>query len=111
MNFKDEHSRFLVHHELLTSIDWNSLGLTSQSAINKLPRGEDGLPLAKLQICRNNGRGYISREFREVVAGNQMMHVRIRPHCPQQNGLVERCHRTLREALQNASMEDSSKYH
>lgn len=106
VTFMDEYSRYLVHHELLTSMDGNSLGLAAQAAIDKLPRGGDGLPLEKPQIRSDNGSGYISREFREVVAGNQMMHVRIRPHCPEENGLVERCNRTLREALEDAPMED-----
>jgi putative transposase len=54
----------------------------------------------------DNGSGYISREFREVMASNQLSHARIKPHCPEENGLVERCNRTLREALENHSMEN-----
>lgn len=106
VTFLDEYSRYLVHHELLTSMDGNSISLAAQTAIDKLPRGGDGLPLERPQIRSDNGSGYISKEFREVLANNKMAHVRIRPHCPEENGLVERCNRTIREALEDAPMED-----
>ena len=106
VTFMDEYSRYLVHHELLTSMYGKSLGSAAQAAIEKLPREGNGLPLEKPQICSDNGSDYISKEFWVVVAVNQMMHLRIRPHCPEEYGLVERCNRTLREALEDAPMED-----
>ena len=44
-------------------------------------------------------QGYVSREFREVLAEHELAHQRIKPHCPEENGLMERAYRTLREAL------------
>lgn len=44
------------------------------------------------------------REFREVLAQNGLSHQRIKPHCPEENGLVERGNRTLREALEEIEL-------
>ena len=106
ITFLDEYSRYLVHHELLTSMDGNSISLAAQAAVDQLPRGRDGRLLETPVIRSDNGSGYISREFREVMANNQLSHARIKPHCPEENGLVERCNRTLREAFENHPMEN-----
>jgi putative transposase len=97
--FLDEYSRYIVHHELLRSMDGDSLSLAAQAAIETLPKGADGLPVARPQIRSDNGSGYISKEFRIVLAANGLDHQTIRPHCPEENGLIERSNRTIREAL------------
>lgn len=98
--FLDEYSRYIVHHELVRSMDGDSLSLAAQAAIETLPRGADGLPLSRPQIRSDNGSGYISKEFRIVLAVNGLDHQTIRPHCPEENGLIERSNRTIREALE-----------
>jgi transposase InsO family protein len=104
--FLDEYSRYIVHHELLRSMDGDSLSLAAQAAIETLPRGADGLPLVRPQIRSDNGSGYISKEFRIVLAANGLDHQTIRPHCPEENGLIERSNRTIREALEEHDPED-----
>ena len=47
----------------------------------------------------DNGSGYVSSEFRSVLREHGLGHQRIKPHCPEENGLIERAHRTLREEL------------
>jgi putative transposase len=98
--FLDEYSRYLVHHELLRSMDGDSVSLAAQAAIETLPKGADGLPLVRPQIRSDNGSGYISKEFRVVLHANGLDHQTIRPHCPEENGLIERSNRTIREALE-----------
>lgn len=38
----------------------------------------------------------------------RLTHVKIRPHCPEENGIIERSNRTVREALEEA--EPASRY-
>ena len=54
----------------------------------------------------DNGSCYISREFRGVLDEHQLGHQRIKPHCPEENGIIERSNRTLREALDDAELTD-----
>gem|GEM_PF-755427 len=95
--FLDEYSRFIVHHEILLSMDGLSVSAAAQEAIEALPRGADGKPSAPPEIRSDNGSCYVSKEFRLVLTENGLSHRRIRPHCPEENGLMERANRTLRE--------------
>jgi transposase InsO family protein len=102
--FLDEYSRYVVHHELLTGLGGQTLSVAAQAAIETLPRGADGKPQAKPEIRSDNGSGYISAEFRGVLAENGLSHQRIKPHCPEENGQVERMNRTIREALEGEEL-------
>jgi transposase InsO family protein len=104
--FMDEYSRMIVHHELLWSMDGPTVSLAAQAALETLERGADGQPLRKPQIRSDNGSGYISHEFRCVLGQWGLTHHRIRPHCPEENGLMERANRTLREALEGEELTD-----
>lgn len=100
VNFIDEYSRYLVHWELLTSMDGHSISIAAQRAIENLPMNEGGQITTKPIIRSDNGSGYISQEFGGLLAHHELTHHRIRPHCPEENGIMERCHRTLREAIE-----------
>lgn len=104
--FMDEYSRYIVHHELLMSMDGATVSLEAQAALETLKRGEDGRPLGSPEIRSDNGSGYISKEFRDVLGEWGLTHQRIQPHCPEQNGLMERANRTLREALEGEELTD-----
>lgn len=99
VSFLDEYSRYVVHHELLVSMDSVSVSLAAQRAIDTLPKGADGLPVCRPLIRSDNGSGYVSREFKVVLQENGLDHQRIKPHCPEENGLIERSNRTIREHL------------
>jgi transposase InsO family protein len=106
--FLDEYSRYLVHHELLRSMDGASMSLAAQRAID-LWRGEVG-PEAEPPVIRSdNGSGYVSQEFRETLAGAGLRHHRITPHCPEENGVVERFNRTMREG--HEALGEPADYH
>jgi putative transposase len=98
--FLDEYSRHVTHHELMHWLDGDTLSLEAQRAIEKLPPGRAPI------IQTDNGSGYISQEFKKVLSERGLNHVRIRPHCPEENGLVERTHRTLGEALDAMEFKD-----
>jgi putative transposase len=99
VSFMDEYSRYLVHFEIATGMDGITVSTAAQAAIDTLPKGADGQPLSKPEIRSDNGSGYVSKEFKVVLKENGLGHHRIRPHCPEENGLIERMHRTLREEL------------
>lgn len=104
--FLDEYSRAIVHHEILLGMDSISVSNASQKAIEQLPKNEDGTPKAKPVIRSDNGSCYVSQEFRLVLKENGLTHHRITPHCPEENGLMERANRTLRESLECEPLEN-----
>jgi putative transposase len=99
VNFMDEYSRYVVHFEIATGMDGITVSTAAQAAIDTLPKGTDGQPVEKPEIRSDNGSGYISKEFKMVLKENGLGHHRIKPHCPEENGLIERMHRTLREEM------------
>ncbi len=100
INFMDEYSRYLVHQAVLLGMDGLSVSMAAQTAIETLGRDANGRPLAVPEIRSDNGSGYISKEFRVVLKENGLEHRRIQPHCPEENGLMERANRTMRESLE-----------
>jgi transposase InsO family protein len=104
--FLDDYSRYIVHHELLLGMDGLTVSLAAQKAIETLPKGPDGKPTATPEIRSDNGGCYVSKEFRAVLQENGLGHHRIRPHCPEGNGLMERGNRALREGLDGEDLTD-----
>ena len=108
VTFLDEYSRLIVHHALVASMDAVTVSVEAQGAIERLlnERGgeipADGMP----RMRSDNGSCYISREFRGVLDEHHLGHQRIKPHCPEENGIIERSNRTLREALDDAELTD-----
>lgn len=102
--FIDEYSRYIVHWELLSSMDGSSLSLGGQAALETLPRDSAGKLLCQPTIRSDNGSGFISKEFHGVLEHYGLTHVRIRPHCPEENGIMERSNRTVREALEGEEL-------
>ncbi len=106
VNFMDEYSRYVVHSEIAPGMDGMTISLAAQKAIDTLPKGADGKPESTPTIRSDNGSGYISKEFKIVLKENGLGHHRITPHCPEENGLIERMHRTLREELDGEELRD-----
>ena len=104
--FIDEYSRYIVHHELLTGIDGVSLSVAAQRALETLPRdGQDELNV-KPKIRSDNGSGYISQDFHGLLDHHGLTHHKITPHCPEENGIMERANRTFREALEDLELDN-----
>lgn len=106
VSFMDEYSRYIVHQELVLGMDSVTLGLAAQKAIDTLPKGEEGKPVERPTIRTDNGSGYIGKEFKVVLKENGLDQQRIKPHCPEENGVIERSNRTLREALEGEDLEN-----
>ena len=106
VSFLDEYSRYIVHHELLWSMDGTTVSVAAQAALETLPKDAQGKLLVKPAIRSDNGSCYISREFGGVLDEHGLSHRRIRPHCPEENGLMERANRTFDEALEAEELTD-----
>jgi putative transposase len=108
VNFLDEYSRLIVHHALVPSMDGMTVSIEAQAAIEKLLRERSGeIPPGGMPRLRSdNGSCYVSREFRGVLDEHGLHHNRITPHCPEENGVMERSNRTLREALEGEELTD-----
>ena len=100
--FIDEYSRYITHHALLTSMDSNSVSLEAQKAIEILRTDSLALP----EIQSDNGSAFVSMDFRIVLRENKLTHKRIHPHTPEQNGIVERANKTVRESISDKVIMD-----
>lgn len=108
VSFLDEYSRCIVHHALVPGMDGMTVSIEAQAAIERLLKEKKG-SLGNEEMPRlrsDNGSCYISREFRGVLDEHQLGHQRIKPHCPEENGVIERANRTLREALDGEELTD-----
>jgi putative transposase len=106
VSFLDEYSRYVVHHELLLGMDGVTVSLAAQKAIDTLAKGPDGLPVARPVIRSDNGSGYVSKEFKIVLKENGLDQQRIKPHCPEENGVIERSNRTIREQMDGEELKN-----
>jgi putative transposase len=100
--FIDEYSRYIVHHSLLTAMDADSVSLEAQAAIEKLREDSVAAPV----IQSDNGSSFIAMEFRIVLKQNNLLQKLIRPHTPEQNGIVERANKTMMESLASIILTD-----
>ncbi len=105
VTFIDKYSRYLVHWGLLTSLDGHSISTAAQRAMETLPTDANGKLTVTPKIRSDNGSGFISGEFVGLLSHHQLTHHRIRPHCPEENGIQERFNRTLREGIEKHDLE------
>ncbi len=101
LSFLDVFSRYVVHHELLTTMDGRTVATEAQAAIETLPPGA-----ARPTIQSDHGSCFVAREYAATLADNGVGRTLIRPHTPTDNGIIERFHRTFGEAFENHDPED-----
>lgn len=108
LNFIDEYSRHIVHHQLLPNMEGGTVSLEAQQAIEQFLQERGGeIPAEGMpEIRSDNGSCYISRDFRTVLDEHGLSHNTIKPHCPEENGIMERANRTFREALDGEELTD-----
>lgn len=100
LSFVDAYSRYVVHHELLTTMDGLSVSVGAAAAIETLPAE------VRPTIQSDHGSGFIAKEFAGTLAESGVGHTLIRPHTPTDNGIIERYHRTLGEKLEDHDLAD-----
>ena len=86
----DGFSRYIVHHELRTSVE--SLDIEIM-----LERARLRFPWAKPALITDNGPQFIAKEFKKFIRISGMTHVRTSPYYPQSNGKIERWHQTIKK--------------
>src|SRR5690606_26700140 len=96
----DAYSRYVVHWGLLTSMSASDVRLVIQRALELTGRTGDVAP----RLVTDNGVQFTSAEFRDLVRRFSVEHIRIRTYHPESNGLVERFHRSTRDALEESEL-------
>jgi transposase InsO family protein len=97
----DAFSRYVVHWELLRSMTAAEVRLVIQQALEQTG--------ARPQIVTDNGTQFTAADFKHLVREFELEHIRIRTYHPESNGLVERFHRSTREALSELDLANLSR--
>jgi transposase InsO family protein len=100
LSFMDVYSRYIVHHELLTWMDGQSVSTEAAAAIATLDAD------VRPDIQSDHGSGFIAREFAETLSASGVTHTKIRPHTPTDNAEIERYHRTIGDRIDEHDLED-----
>lgn len=93
LSFLDIHSRYVVHHELLASMDGLSVSIAAADALATLPAE------VRPTIQSDHGSGFVAHDFAGTLAESGVGHTLIRPHTPTDNAHIERYHRTIGEQI------------
>ena len=88
----DDHSRF-AYSEVLA----DEKGATCAGFLLRAATAFEAAGISNIaEVMSDNAKNYtLSRDFQSALAILEARHVLIRPHCPWQNGKVERLNRTL----------------
>lgn len=97
----DAYSRYVVHWELLSSMTAADVRLVVQEALERT--GADP------QLVTDNGSQFTAKDFKQMVRIFELEHIRIRTYRPESNGLLERFHRSTREALSEQELHNLSR--
>jgi len=89
----DGYSRFLVHWSLNLTMLAETVTLTVQEALERLPERRPGEP----KLVHDRGSQFLSKEWRAFVEAAEVTDIKTRVAHPQSNGRLERLHRTHRE--------------
>jgi transposase InsO family protein len=100
LSFLDVYSRYVVHHELLRSMDGLSVSIAAAEALAALPEG------MRPTIQSDHGSAFIAREFAGTLTEFGAGRILIRPHTPTDNGAIERYHRTIGERIDQHELND-----
>ena len=109
LSFLDVFSRYVVHHELLASMDGLSVSIEAAAALATLsPAQRPALPAGQRGpvIQSDHGSGFVAHEFAATLAESEVGQTLIRPHTPTDNGHIERYHRTIGERIDEHELED-----
>ena len=74
--------------------------MTNYALLRSITLRKDSL--AEPVIQTDNGSSFIGYEFKIVLRQNGLTQKRIHPHNPEQNGIVERANRTLRDMIDSS---------
>jgi putative transposase len=85
----DGYSRYIVHHELRTSMEEKDVELVVQRALDRFPAGRP-------RIISDRGTQFIAKDFKKFIRYAGLVHTFTSVGYPQSNGKIERLFRTLK---------------
>jgi putative transposase len=94
LSFVDAYSRYIVHYELLVSLDGKSVSTELQAALEANPN-------AKPQVVHDHGGELVNRDVAAVIKAHSLIDIKTRPRHPQSNGIVERLIGTVPDEADN----------
>ena len=102
----DGYSRFLVHWSLNLTMLADTVTLTVQEALERLPEHR---PAGEPRLVHDHGSQFLSAEWRLFIEGAGVTDIKTRVAHPESNGRLERLHRTHRE--EGLTEEDLANYY
>jgi len=102
----DSYSRFLAHWSLNLTMLADTVTLTVQEALERLPAGR---PPGEPRLVHDHGSQFLSAGWRMFVEGAGVLDIKTRVVHPESNGRLERLHRTHRE--EGLTGEDLANYY
>lgn len=94
----DGFSRFIIHHELRTSMQEYDVEIVIQKALEKYPKESP-------RLITDNGSQFLALEFKKFIKNSQLTHVRTSVNHPQSNGKIEAFHKIIKsECIRLESM-------
>ena len=85
----DGFSRYIVHTEIREAMTEVDVQIIIQKAKELFPNETP-------RIISDNGKQFVSRDFKELIRIHGMTHVKTSPYYPQSNGKMERWHKTIK---------------
>lgn len=82
-------SRFIVHWDLRPDMNEEDVAIVVQAAKEKVPE-------ARARVISDNGKQFVGKEFKTLIAYHGLTHVRTSPYYPQSNGKLERFHGSVK---------------
>ena len=115
LSFLDVYSRYIVHHELLRSMDAISVSLEAAAALESLacearPVLDEATGRRGPVIQSDHGSAFVAREFAATLTEFGVGRSLIRPHTPTDNGIIERYHRTIGEQIDEHDLAESGEF-
>lgn len=91
----DDYSRFIIHHELCTTMQTPDVERNVEAALIKT-----GLPKGKRpKVLSDNGSCYISDDIKAFMKEKGITQVHGAPNHPQTQGKIERYHRSMKNVV------------
>jgi transposase InsO family protein len=91
----DDYSRYIITWELCSNMETNDAKRVVGEAILKSGISQDQRP----RLLTDNGSCYISGEFKKFIDEVDLGHVQGAPYHPQNQGKIERYHRTMKNVV------------
>lgn len=91
----DDHSRFIIHHELCSTMQTPDVARNVEAALEKTGLPNDRRP----KILSDNGSCYVSHDIKSFMKEKGITQIHGAPMHPQTQGKIERYHRSMKNVV------------